>query len=167
MMKMGLPKAVMVSDLHAWPVCVCALCCSGAIPGQPAAAVEELPVSHGIVCTVCSSAELLPLSELFGIQRTAFLGTDGGEQQGLTVCFQVGVCQRVCVFGWLEMHHCGVVPAAEYKAASSCIHVKLCCCALCCLQVFLWPVGVIFLALPFAVLTGFNPTRFVLSIYFG
>jgi hypothetical protein len=40
--------------------------------------------------------------------------------------------------------------------------------ALCCVfvQVFLWPVGVIFLALPFAVLTGFNPTRFVLNIYF-
>lgn len=31
----------------------------------------------------------------------------------------------------------------------------------------MWPIGLIFLALPFAVLAGFNPTRFVLSIYFG
>eukprot|EP00879_Flechtneria_rotunda_P032516 GHRR01035733.1.p1 GENE.GHRR01035733.1~~GHRR01035733.1.p1 ORF type:complete len:176 (+),score=30.00 GHRR01035733.1:30-530(+) len=34
-------------------------------------------------------------------------------------------------------------------------------------EVFLWPIGLIVLALPFAVLTGFNPARFVLSIYFG
>lgn len=35
------------------------------------------------------------------------------------------------------------------------------------LQVFLWPIGAILLSIPFAVLTGFNPTRFTLSIYFG
>eukprot|EP00798_Chlamydomonas_sp_ICE-L_P023168 gene23166-30376_t len=34
-------------------------------------------------------------------------------------------------------------------------------------EVFLWPVGAIFLATPFAILAGFNPTRFTLSIYFG
>jgi len=34
-------------------------------------------------------------------------------------------------------------------------------------EVFLWPIGLILLALPFAVLTGFNPTRFTLRIYFG
>jgi hypothetical protein len=34
-------------------------------------------------------------------------------------------------------------------------------------QVFLWPVGAILVALPFAVLSGFNPTRFVLGIYFS
>mmetsp|Transcript_34549 Transcript_34549/g.87356 ORF Transcript_34549/g.87356 Transcript_34549/m.87356 type:complete len:245 (-) Transcript_34549:547-1281(-) len=34
-------------------------------------------------------------------------------------------------------------------------------------QVFLWPIGLIFLSIPFAILTGFNPTRFTLSIYFG
>lgn len=34
-------------------------------------------------------------------------------------------------------------------------------------QVLLWPIGLILLCLPFALLTGFNPTRFVLSIYFG
>jgi hypothetical protein len=35
------------------------------------------------------------------------------------------------------------------------------------LQVFLWPIGLIFLAVPFAILTNFNPARFTLSIYFG
>jgi hypothetical protein len=34
-------------------------------------------------------------------------------------------------------------------------------------EVFLWPIGLIFLSIPFAVLTNFNPTRFTLSIYFG
>ena len=34
-------------------------------------------------------------------------------------------------------------------------------------EVFLWPVGVIVAALPLALAFGFNPTRFVLSIYFG
>jgi hypothetical protein len=34
-------------------------------------------------------------------------------------------------------------------------------------QVFLWPVGVYAILLPFAVLLGFNPTRFTLNIYFG
>jgi len=34
-------------------------------------------------------------------------------------------------------------------------------------EVFLWPIGLIILALPFSVLTGFNATRFTLSIYFG
>jgi hypothetical protein len=34
------------------------------------------------------------------------------------------------------------------------------------LQVFLYPIGGILLALPFAVLTGFNPTKFVLKMYF-
>nr|BCL66126.1 uncharacterized conserved protein [Volvox africanus] len=33
-------------------------------------------------------------------------------------------------------------------------------------EVFLWPVGVMLLLLPFAVLTGFNPSRFVLNMYF-
>ena len=37
----------------------------------------------------------------------------------------------------------------------------------CALQVFLWPIGVIFLSIPFAILAGFNPTRFTLGIYFG
>ena len=34
------------------------------------------------------------------------------------------------------------------------------------LQVFLWPIGLILLSLPFCILTGFNPTRFTLNIYF-
>uniref|UniRef100_A0A061QTX7 Unc-50 family protein n=2 Tax=Tetraselmis sp. GSL018 TaxID=582737 RepID=A0A061QTX7_9CHLO len=34
-------------------------------------------------------------------------------------------------------------------------------------EVFLWPVGVIFFMIPFALITGFNPTRFTLDIYFG
>lgn len=34
-------------------------------------------------------------------------------------------------------------------------------------EVFLWPIGLIFLTIPFSILTGFNPTRFTLSIYFG
>lgn len=34
-------------------------------------------------------------------------------------------------------------------------------------ELFLYPVGVIVALLPFTVLGGFNPTRFVLSIYFG
>lgn len=34
-------------------------------------------------------------------------------------------------------------------------------------EVFLWPIGLIFLAIPFAILSGFNPTRFTLGIYFG
>lgn len=34
-------------------------------------------------------------------------------------------------------------------------------------QVFLWPIALILVVLPFAVLTGFSPTRFTLNIYFG
>ena len=34
-------------------------------------------------------------------------------------------------------------------------------------EVFLWPVAAILLVVPFAVLAGFNPTRFTLNIYFG
>lgn len=34
-------------------------------------------------------------------------------------------------------------------------------------QVFLWPIALILIVLPFAVLTGFSPTRFTLNIYFG
>ncbi|KAK9837961.1 hypothetical protein WJX74_008582 [Apatococcus lobatus] len=34
-------------------------------------------------------------------------------------------------------------------------------------QVFLWPCGALLLMLPFAVLFGFNPTRFTLGIYFN
>lgn len=34
-------------------------------------------------------------------------------------------------------------------------------------EVFLWPIGAICVALPLFVLLGFNPTRFVLSIYFS
>ncbi len=34
-------------------------------------------------------------------------------------------------------------------------------------QVFLWPIGLIFLVMPFSILAGFNPARFTLSIYFG
>lgn len=34
-------------------------------------------------------------------------------------------------------------------------------------QVFLWPIGAIFLSIPFIILTNFNPARFTLSIYFG
>ncbi len=34
------------------------------------------------------------------------------------------------------------------------------------LQVFLWPIALILLAAPLAVLFGFNPTRFVLGLYF-
>lgn len=33
-------------------------------------------------------------------------------------------------------------------------------------EVFLWPVGLVGVALPFALLARFNPTRFVLGIYF-
>ena len=45
-------------------------------------------------------------------------------------------------------------------------------CIVCCLigmmlQVFLWPMAVILLLLPLAILSGFNPTRFTLNIYFG
>lgn len=41
--------------------------------------------------------------------------------------------------------------------------------ALCCfcVQVFLWPIGAMLLLLPFAVLSGFNPSIFTLSVYFG
>ncbi len=35
------------------------------------------------------------------------------------------------------------------------------------LQVFLWPIGLILLSIPFFVLAGFNPSRFTLSIYFA
>jgi len=34
-------------------------------------------------------------------------------------------------------------------------------------EVFLWPAGLILLSIPFAVLAGFNPSRFTLSLYFG
>ncbi|KAK9832824.1 hypothetical protein WJX81_004711 [Elliptochloris bilobata] len=34
-------------------------------------------------------------------------------------------------------------------------------------EVFLWPIALILVVLPFAVLTGFSPTRFTLNIYFG
>ncbi len=34
-------------------------------------------------------------------------------------------------------------------------------------QVFLWPIALILVVLPLAVLTGFSPTRFTLNIYFG
>jgi hypothetical protein len=34
-------------------------------------------------------------------------------------------------------------------------------------EVFLYPIVGIVLLVPFAVLTGFNPTRFTLTIYFG
>ena len=34
-------------------------------------------------------------------------------------------------------------------------------------EVFLWPIGLICVALPLAILVNFNPTRFVLSIYFS
>ncbi|PNH03270.1 Protein unc-50 [Tetrabaena socialis] len=34
-------------------------------------------------------------------------------------------------------------------------------------EVFLWPIGVMLLLLPFAVLSGFNPSIFTLSVYFG
>ena len=34
-------------------------------------------------------------------------------------------------------------------------------------EVFLWPVAAILVVVPFAVLAGFNPTRFTLNIYFG
>lgn len=34
-------------------------------------------------------------------------------------------------------------------------------------EVFLWPIGAVFMALPFAVLFNFNPTRFTLQLYFG
>ena len=33
-------------------------------------------------------------------------------------------------------------------------------------QVFLWPIALIFQVAPLAVLFGFNPTRFVLGLYF-
>lgn len=33
-------------------------------------------------------------------------------------------------------------------------------------EVFLWPIALILLLLPLCILTGFNPTRFTLSIYF-
>ncbi|KAG2426398.1 hypothetical protein HYH02_014825 [Chlamydomonas schloesseri] len=34
-------------------------------------------------------------------------------------------------------------------------------------EVFLWPIGAMLLLLPFAVLSGFNPSIFTLSVYFG
>lgn len=34
-------------------------------------------------------------------------------------------------------------------------------------EVFLWPIGAMFLSIPFAVLAGFNPSIFTLSVYFG
>eukprot|EP01025_Chloroclados_australasicus_P038426 TRINITY_DN3956_c0_g1_i1.p2 TRINITY_DN3956_c0_g1~~TRINITY_DN3956_c0_g1_i1.p2 ORF type:complete len:248 (-),score=0.07 TRINITY_DN3956_c0_g1_i1:620-1363(-) len=34
-------------------------------------------------------------------------------------------------------------------------------------EVFLWPIAVIFLSLPFSILFGFNPARYTLGIYFG
>lgn len=34
-------------------------------------------------------------------------------------------------------------------------------------EVFLWPIALIVLAAPFTILLGFNPTRFVLRLYFG
>lgn len=80
---------------HMWPLNHCViharcpadvLICSCAIPGQPAAAVEELLVSHDIVRAVCSGTELLPLPQLPGVQRTAILGTDRGAR----LCCRLG-----------------------------------------------------------------------------
>ena len=34
-------------------------------------------------------------------------------------------------------------------------------------EAFLWPVPLLVLSLPFVILTGFNPTRTVLRIFFG
>lgn len=34
-------------------------------------------------------------------------------------------------------------------------------------EVFLWPVAAMILIVPFTLLSGFNPTRFTLNIYFG
>jgi hypothetical protein len=34
-------------------------------------------------------------------------------------------------------------------------------------QVFLWPMAIVLAIVPFAILGGFNPTRFTLAIYFG
>lgn len=34
-------------------------------------------------------------------------------------------------------------------------------------EVFLYPIGLVFMSLPFLVLSGFNPTQFVLGLYFG
>ena len=33
-------------------------------------------------------------------------------------------------------------------------------------EVFLWPVALLFAYLPLALLAGFNPSRFVLNMYF-
>nr|ADI46868.1 UNC50f [Volvox carteri f. nagariensis] len=33
-------------------------------------------------------------------------------------------------------------------------------------EVFLWPIGIVLLLLPFSVLSGFNPSKFTLGIYF-
>ena len=35
------------------------------------------------------------------------------------------------------------------------------------LQVFLWPIAGILIAVPVAILMGFNPARFTLGIYFS
>ena len=35
------------------------------------------------------------------------------------------------------------------------------------LQVFLWPIAGILIAVPIAILMGFNPARFTLGIYFS
>jgi hypothetical protein len=34
-------------------------------------------------------------------------------------------------------------------------------------EAFLWPIGLVFMSIPFAILFGFNPARFTLGIYFG
>jgi len=34
-------------------------------------------------------------------------------------------------------------------------------------QVFLWPVGLLAMSIPAAIIAGFNPSRFTLGLYFG
>lgn len=34
-------------------------------------------------------------------------------------------------------------------------------------EVFLWPIAVLLLSIPFSLLVSFNPARFVLALYFG
>lgn len=53
--------------------------CSGTVSCKPIPAVEELSLCYCGMHAVCSNIQLLPLSQLFGVQCAAILGTNGGE----------------------------------------------------------------------------------------
>ncbi len=73
-----------------------------------------------------------------------------------------------CLIGAYCGHPCGAnsCNGALCKPAAS-LHAAVADNRAPCMQVFLWPIGAMLLLLPFAVLSGFNPSIFTLSVYFG